>query len=250
MPVWGKGVGVTFGWLAGGPWGALLGLMLGNSADAGFGPPRRFSGWRAGASPAGWFPALFALLGHVARADGRVSESDVAFAEALMARMRLEPRQRRVAIRSYNDGRRVHFTPEPALVRLRLAASGRDSLAEGFLAVLVAGATVDGRPPPPVYRLLLHAALALGAGREVLAALLQSRGYPPDAPDSDPYLVLGIEERATDSEVKVAYRRLIQRHHPDRLGPGAKEAELREAGRRSAEIRRAWEQLRRRRGIR
>jgi DnaJ-class molecular chaperone len=33
---------------------------------------------------------------------------------------------------------------------------------------------------------------------------------------NDPYAVLGVNKNATDSEIKVAYRELVKKYHPDR----------------------------------
>jgi DnaJ domain len=40
----------------------------------------------------------------------------------------------------------------------------------------------------------------------------------------DPYLVLGVRPDATDEEVRTAYRRLVQLHHPDHNGGSAESA--------------------------
>lgn len=53
--------------------------------------------------------------------------------------------------------------------------------------------------------------------------------------DPSPYAILGLRPDAKPAEVEEAYRRLIRRHHPDRLGGD---------GRRAAEINRAYQQLR------
>lgn len=60
--------------------------------------------------------------------------------------------------------------------------------------------------------------------------------------------VLGVPAEASDEELKASYRRLAALHHPDRvahLGPGAAER----ASRRFQDIQRAWEEVRRLRGL-
>ncbi|WP_147654095.1 J domain-containing protein [Vulcaniibacterium gelatinicum] len=58
----------------------------------------------------------------------------------------------------------------------------------------------------------------------------------------DPYRVLGLTEEATDTEVDLAYRRLIAQYHPDRLAGAA--AELRrQAERRAREINAAYDRI-------
>ena len=38
---------------------------------------------------------------------------------------------------------------------------------------------------------------------------------------SDPWTILGVDKNATDSDIKTAYRKLAQKHHPDRDGGSA-----------------------------
>lgn len=251
MRWWGKGLGATFGWAAGGPWGAAIGLLLGNSADAVAPDPRRWRDLKVAASLAGWYPALFAVLGHVARADGRVSRGDVRFARSLMARLRLSGRQRNVAVRAYNDGRDPAFRPEPSLLRLRSVAGDDKGLAEGFLAVLISAAAVDATPGARALFLLRRCAILLGVPAQRLEALLGASGADRKSGDrAAAYRTLGLSAAATDREVKLAYRRLMHRHHPDRLGTAASASLHAAAARRTAEIRRAWEVIRSHRNIR
>lgn len=65
------------------------------------------------------------------------------------------------------------------------------------------------------------------------------------------YKALGIAADATDKEVKTAYRRLMNQHHPDKMASkGLPESMLEVAKEKTREIRSAYEQLRDHRGIR
>lgn len=58
----------------------------------------------------------------------------------------------------------------------------------------------------------------------------------------DPYAVLGLTDEASDAEIDRAYRRLIGRYHPDRLG-GAADDLRRQAEAKSREINRAYDRI-------
>jgi curved DNA-binding protein CbpA len=57
----------------------------------------------------------------------------------------------------------------------------------------------------------------------------------------DPYETLGVTRSATDAELRAAYRRLVQLHHPDHNGGSA------DSARRFEEVQDAYAELRRRR---
>ena len=65
------------------------------------------------------------------------------------------------------------------------------------------------------------------------------------------YRALGIKESSNNAEIKQAYRRLMNKNHPDKLAsknPDA--AAIAEAERKTREIRSAYEMLKARRSIR
>jgi curved DNA-binding protein CbpA len=60
-------------------------------------------------------------------------------------------------------------------------------------------------------------------------------------PSPDPYRTLGVSASATDAELRAAFRRLVQLHHPDHNGGSL------ESARRFEEVQEAYAEVRRRR---
>ena len=111
MSWWGKVVGGTLGFMMGGPLGALLGLSLGHSFDSST-TGRRDQGFFPGhqeRTQAAFFTATFSVMGHMAKADGRVSAQEISLAEMLMQEMRLDKIQRKAAIELFNQGKQSGF---------------------------------------------------------------------------------------------------------------------------------------------
>ena len=57
------------------------------------------------------------------------------------------------------------------------------------------------------------------------------------------YRTLGVSPTAADPTVKTAYRRLINRHHPDKLPPEADTQRRRKAAEQATAIRQAYERI-------
>ena len=89
----------------------------------------------------------------------------------------------------------------------------------------------------------------------VLRAQRHFRQQAPNRPQQelplrDAYKALGVEPDATDKEIKTAYRRLMNQHHPDKLvAKGMPESMLEVAKERTREINAAYDLIKERRGI-
>lgn len=64
----------------------------------------------------------------------------------------------------------------------------------------------------------------------------------------DPYEVLGISKEASFAEIKKKYRELSRKHHPDFLGAGASSDEVAKATKKTQEINKAYEQIKKMKG--
>ena len=75
MSWWGKALGGAFGFMVGGPLGALMGIAFGHSFDRGMG---QLEGGDWGEdkerTQAAFFTATFSVMGYIAKSDGRVSQ--------------------------------------------------------------------------------------------------------------------------------------------------------------------------------
>jgi DnaJ like chaperone protein len=254
--------------MLGGPLGALLGGVLGHNLDRGMASLEHEEeldpGERERVQTA-FFTATFSVMGHMAKADGWVSQREIALAEAVMAQMELSPDMRRVAIGLFDEGKAEDFPLDDVLEQLRRECHRRRTLMQMFLEIQIQAAYADGRPGPNEERLLLHICNRMGISEllfrrlEQLVRLQQEfgagrswqggdRGRPQPVvrgPTLDQaYAVLGVGRQATDAEVKRAYRRLMSQHHPDKLvSKGLPEEMMKLAAQKTHEIRQAYETI-------
>ncbi len=253
MAWWGKMIGGTLGFMLGGPLGALLGGSLGHQFDAKRGRAEA-TGFLPGAqerTQAAFFTATFSVMGHLAKADGRVSQHEIQAASSLMDQMQLNPPQREAAMDLFDQGKQPDFPLEDVLRQFRTECHRRVTLLRMFLEIQVQAALADGRVDPAENQILLHAADVLGFDSNQVKRLVDfisgAKGYSVEDGKSleDAYKVLGIEPSATDPEIKTAYRRLINRHHPDKLvAKGLPEEMMDLATEKTREIQNAWERIR------
>ena len=106
MSIWGKLIGFLVGLFAFHSFGAaLLGAVIGHLLiDSGF-----MWGLAQSGGKDGYVEPLFAIMGTLAKSDGRVSEAEVAIAEKLMTRLELDALWRRRAIDAFNKGKAPGF---------------------------------------------------------------------------------------------------------------------------------------------
>ncbi len=260
MAWWGKLIGGTFGFMLGGPLGAILGAALGHQVDSALGR-RAGVGYRLGNQErvqTAFFTATFSIMGHVAKADGRVSEAEIALAQRIMAHMGLSPDQRRTAINLFNAGKQPDFPLDDVLDQFRRECHHRHTLIQMFLELQLQAALADRQLDPSESRVLLYIFEHLGFSRqefEYLVAMVRGaqqyydyyEGAEPTAKKPslvDAYAVLGVSADASNEHIRKAYRRLMSQHHPDKLvAKGLPEEMMTLAKEKAQEINRAYDQI-------
>ncbi|NOX42214.1 MAG: co-chaperone DjlA [Gammaproteobacteria bacterium] len=261
MAWWGKLVGGAFGFMLGGPLGALMGAALGHNLDKGL---DGFSGdsvlLGAGETErvqTAFFTAIFSVMGHMAKADGRVTHDELDLARNLMIHMQLSPDQRKAAMNLFGEGKQSQFPLDDVLDQFRNECRGRRNLIQMFLEMLVSTALADGEVHSTEKKLLVYISGKLGfshAQFEQLLSLIQAQqqytadydspGKSREEKLKEAYAVLGVSEAASDEQVKRAYRKLMNEHHPDKLvSKGLPEEMMKIATEKTQEIKAAYEQI-------
>ena len=230
-------IGAVLGFLLGGPLGALLGAILGQSLSVGV-SHTGWSGHDAVRAQQAFFTTTFSVMGHLAKADGHVSEDEIRTARLFMAQMNLNEEQTRLAMELFSQGKQPDFPLEHVLRRFRADVGGRYDLLSMFLEIQIHAALADGIMHPAERQLFSRICDALGFSEFQFRRLEQfiraqrsfhagagvggagGRQVPPaERVDqlSAAYQTLGVDPKAGDSEIKTAYRKLMKQHHPDKL---------------------------------
>jgi DnaJ like chaperone protein len=259
---WGKIIGGVLGLFKGGISGALIGALLGHMVD-------RFLAGIIGVSSTqkAFFDALFATLGHLSKADGVVTQTEIRMVESLMQRMRITGDDRQRAIRLFNQGKQPDFDLQKTLNAFAHHSMVRQDLRQMFLQILVEAAFSSGKVTQAEHEVLFSVARILRIPGQVFSAMLNARsdwGQQYQSADggsrrspgrqmgsmAQAYAQLGLEASATDAEVKKAYRKLVSQYHPDKLvSHGLPEEMMDIAKTRVREINTAYDQIKQARGF-
>ncbi len=274
MSITGKVVGVIVGLLLfRNPWGAIIGLILGHFYDQGASGTRRSGRGGAGVLEVGerFFTATFEVMGHVAKADGRVSEEEIAAARKVMAELRLTGAQIHAAIHHFTRGKSPDFDLEATMKEFVDTCADRPQLMRVFLEVQVRacleGVDMQGAGGVAVQKVadlldvsrieLAHIVQVLRLRREQFRAggAGSRNGEAGAAPPrggmqlNAAYQILEVDPKATDEEVAKAYRRQLSKHHPDKLkANGLPESMLEHAKQRTQQIIEAYDSIKSARG--
>jgi len=266
---YGKLGGGILGFVAGRWIGAAIGVLLGHQFDRGLGSlkasPRSRRRRRVRFSSAArqqiFFEATFLTMGHLAKADGRVSELEIQAARQVMHRLNLRPEDVKRAIELFRLGKEDEKNVERKLGEFNTACRRQPELIRAFLEIQMEILVSKPKVAAAERKALWNIASMLGVGRVELtqleAVLRAQRSFgagQQEAPArdrlSDAYKALGIEREASDRDVKTAYRRLMSQHHPDKLQAKGLPASMMEAAKeRTREIRAAYETIREHRNI-
>ena len=214
------------------------------------------------------FQTFFQVAGYIAKSDGRVSAEEISLATELMERLSLTRSNRELAIECFNEGKEPNFNLSRCLDRIH-STVGINRLAGMVLfEAMVQVSEADGLTNEKIDTLIRYAR-AVGVREQEAQAFIRQRksqwndhSYEQTREQqhssyqqsnnsvTHAYRILGVNENESDSEVKMAYRRLMQQSHPDRLqAMNLPDFLMDAAKRKTQEVQDAWETVKSVRGI-
>lgn len=274
---WGKLLGAGLGFLIAGPIGALFGIFAGNFFDRGLSEHliKADNAYRIEKSPAikqAFLRATFLNLGHIAKADGRVSEEEIRLTKKIMQELRLNKHEENAAKNFFNQGKQINFCTKEPLRTFRTLTQDNTKHVHAFIQLQYRMAQIDGLSLKKVTALNIllnelgfaplhqqsHARHAYQhtfhqntswrgnhhQTKQEEQAYNTSQNFDASESLESSYAKLGLSSSATQQEVKRAYRRLMSKHHPDKcIAQGLSERQIKAANEKTQTIRKAYEKI-------
>lgn len=275
----GKILGTIFGFMFGRIPGAVLGFFVGHMFDKGYsknfnqtgGFNRFFASQDEFKTQAIFFHCLFSVMGHVAKADGKVSDVEIRMASALMDQMNLEGDMRKEAQQAFRDGKSADFALKETVQEFKESCHGRRDILQVYLEILIQAAYVDGKLDKAEQVILETVSQYLGFSQHDLLYLMsafeaemrfrqggggqqggagRAKSYSAQQSLDDAYKILGMKKTDDDKSIKKAYRKLMGEHHPDKLvSKGLPKQALEMAKNKTQDIQSAYEMIKEKRGF-
>lgn len=170
---------------------------------------------------------LFFFLGYIAKSEGRVTEGDIGYAESLIKAMRLSKRQRRRAIRWFQQGKSAGQLPFIRGLAMRLSHRLWPAPALKTAICLCHASQLSGRPGKPRRYRCEDAIDQIGLPVSVSEDIFDSYASKVWTRHSETFSrptsyqeaceLLGVTRRDSLEVIKRAYRKKVSECHPDKL---------------------------------
>ncbi len=221
---WGKWITGAIGWAVGGPIGALVGYLLGTAMEgdslSGNKATGRASVYSAGEQRNSFLVSMLVLSAAVMKADGKVMRSELDYVKRFITGSFGEaalPESLRLLKELLQ--KEINLLEVCAQIKLYMNSSQRLQLLHFLVGIAEADGYVSKNEVETIRNIGRYLGIQDGDVNSILAMFNNNL--------ESAYAVLEIDERATDEEVKRAYKRLALKHHPDKvesLGPDVKRA--------------------------
>ena len=261
----GKVIGLLIGIFFGPP-GIIFGLLLGHLYDIGlFDRLLARHGYSRNTNSQAqqtFFDATFTIMGYVAKSDGHISEREIKAAREIMSQLGLHGSARERAIKNFYNGKRGDFDLNSTLQQLRQTCLRHPTLLRTFIEIQIYIANAEGAISLKKRAIIQNICAQLGIrGFNFHQYEQQSRAeqnyqryygnhqrsqqqYTSTSQLDDAYKILGVPRSASKDDIKKSYRRLMSKHHPDKLiAKGLPPEMIKMATQKTQQIKKAYETI-------
>jgi DnaJ like chaperone protein len=268
MQFMGKLVGGTLGFMMGGTLGAVFGVLIGGVFDRALAqhlnqPYQQYFREKRPSIKAAFVKTLSCLLGILAKADGRVSELELQYANQVFNDLKLNDDELDNAKKWFTTSKNGQVQFVDVVRMLDYLKEKNLFLCKVCLDISYQMAKLDGLS---IEKIKLMNSLLSSIGFAPLESVFKPEEFwqyvhaeqmnrqqrqqqytPPKQQEYAPfqaYEILNLQTNASQHEVKKAYRKLMSQYHPDKMmAKGASPREIREATTKTQQISKAYQQI-------
>ncbi len=208
MAIWGSIIGGMLGFSIGGPFGMLLGSLIGGKMSR----ARSSGGFRSFAQPQQIFAlSLIVLSAKLSKADGQVSREELI---AVKDKLKIPESELDQVGKIFNKAKEESTGYEPYAKQIAEVYRGNMNVLEEVINTLFYIAEADGQISDNELTMIEDIARIFGLNQTQINGIKESR---KSSDKLNPYIVL--ESKPDDSleEIRKRYIKLSKEHHPDLL---------------------------------
>ncbi len=235
MSIWGSLIGGMVGFSLGGPFGMLLGSIIGGKVSR----ARSAGGFRSFRQPQQVFAlSLIVLSAKLSKADGSVSREELV---AVKDKLKIPENELDQVGKIFNQAKTEAAGYEPYAQQIAQIYKKNSQVLEEVINILFYIAEADGHISETELNMIEHIAQIFGLSSSQYNSIKESR---KNSDKLNPYVVL---ESKSDDDLQVIrkrYLKLSKEHHPDLLlSKGVPEEVIEESKKKMRAINSAWDQV-------
>lgn len=241
-----KYLGATLGWSFGGPIGGIIGFVVGSFIDGlskeDVADARRFSQSSSSSQSGDFEMSLLILSAVVIKADGKVDKRELDFVRNHFIQMYGATRANH-AFKLFSGiikNNNISTRQVCLQIRQNMTHATRLQLIHFLFGIANSDAHVSELEVDTIHKIAGYLNVSHPDFESIKAMFY-------DGVDNS-YKVLEIDKSVTDSEVKKAYRKLVKKHHPDKLQHLGAE-HVKGAKEKFQQIQKAYESIQKERGM-